>query len=79
LDRHAVRIACPDAKTAKDAQRILGWAGAYDLIADAYRIAADREGIAPHQMQAITWIAYRDLAGRLDIETDSSYNQSVSS
>lgn len=42
----------------------------YEKIADAYRLAANAVGIAPHEMQAITWIAWRDSwdrNGALDI------------
>jgi hypothetical protein len=62
LDRHAVRIACPWVATAAEAARVLSWAGSYDTIAQAYRQVADEHGIAPHQLQATVWIAYRDLA-----------------
>ena len=43
-------------------EQVLGWAGAYDLIADAYRKAAAEVGIEPHQMQAAVWIARRGRA-----------------
>jgi len=65
LDRHAVRIACPWIATAQEASTVLGWAGSYDTISDAYRQVADENGIAPHQLQATVWIAYRDLAKEL--------------
>jgi hypothetical protein len=63
LDRHAVRVAIPWATSEKDAGRILGWAGAYDAIADAYRVAADQLGIPPHALQAVTWCEYRNRQG----------------
>lgn len=39
--------------------------GVYDMVADAYRIAARNYGIAPCEMQAIVWVAVRN-AGMTD-------------
>lgn len=36
----------------------------YAMVADAYRLAADAEGVIPHAMQAITWLAWKGGAGR---------------
>lgn len=44
------------------AARVLGWVGAYDRIADAYRKAAAAVGIAAPEFQATVWIAVRGKA-----------------
>jgi hypothetical protein len=40
--------------------KIVGRAGVYDVIADAYRAAARRRGVLPTTMQATTWIVARN-------------------
>ncbi len=58
VDRHAVAVAL--GRTLSDRERkILERVGVYDYIADAYRIAAHSLGIAPHELQAITWLEWR--------------------
>lgn len=66
IDGHAARIArnMPGpirGEAAADA-RVTPYQ--YTMIADAYRLAADAHGIAPHAMQAITWLAWKGGAGR---------------
>ena len=66
VDGHAARIArnAPGPIRGDDAAGAQVTQYRYDLIADAYRLAADAEGIAPHAMQATTWLAWKGGAGR---------------
>lgn len=63
VDAWAARIALkPDwtrGETA-DVERILSRAGAYDAVANAYRVVAARLGIDPTTLQASTWIRARN-------------------
>jgi hypothetical protein len=63
IDRHAFSVAVGYASTDDDTS-ILGRKGAYDLFAGAYRKAAKRAGISPSQMQAVTWVVWRQTAIR---------------
>jgi hypothetical protein len=36
----------------------------YEVIEDAYRAVAEKIGIYPQQVQAITWLAYKRQYGR---------------
>lgn len=44
------------------ASQMLGWVGAYDMVADAYRKAAAEAGVSASTMQAAVWIAIRGKA-----------------
>jgi hypothetical protein len=55
VDRWAARIALGTGDK-ELAQKILGRAGAYESMADAYRTAAGQVGISPSEMQAVTWV-----------------------
>jgi hypothetical protein len=69
VDRHALDIALNGHEVkAKWLER----KGAYDLIGDAYRKAAAQLGLAPHQVQAITWLAHR-RAKRTNVSTFSRF------
>lgn len=57
IDMWAFTAACGDLPASMLARR-----GAYETVADAYRIAAKKFGIAPAQMQAIVWVAIRGRA-----------------
>ena len=60
IDRHAVAIAVglvPDSLQMTDAQ--------YRFFEDAYRRAASKVSILPHQMQAVTWVKWRVLKKQL--------------
>jgi hypothetical protein len=61
VDGHAARIAraLPGSIRGEGAADARVTAYQYDLIADAYRLAADAEGVPPHAMQAITWLAWK--------------------
>jgi hypothetical protein len=58
VDRHAVAIVF--GRPLSDAERrILERPGVYELIASAYRSVARRHNLLAHQVQAITWVAWR--------------------
>jgi hypothetical protein len=58
IDMWAFRAACGDLAI----EKYLARKGAYETVAEAYRIAAKKFGIAPAQMQAIVWVAIRGRA-----------------
>lgn len=55
VDRHAVAIAT------NVEGRILESPGCYQMVAGAYRTAARLADLLPHEMQAVTWVAYRRM------------------
>lgn len=63
IDRHAVSVAIGRCSTDDDTKD-LGRRGFYEAYASAYRIAAARVGISPSQMQAVTWVAWRETSIR---------------
>lgn len=60
IDRHAFDIAVGQ-RTDDKSRAILDRKGVYLEFADCYRGAADVAGILPAQMQAITWIKWREI------------------
>ena len=54
VDRHAHDVAV--GRTFGDADRGLSSKGRYNALASAYRAAAERLGILPSELQAITWV-----------------------
>lgn len=66
VDGHAVRIARAERGVIRGegaaAARVTEYQ--YALIADAYRLAADAEHVAPHAMQAVTWLAWKGGVSR---------------
>ncbi len=72
VDRHAVSIAllganpnkCSSRRTATipddEAKGILDRPGGYIIVAAAYRSAARRVGLLPHELQAICWLVWRE-------------------
>lgn len=66
VDGHAARVAraAPGAIRGEDARESRVTEYQYATIAEAYRLAADAYGIAPHAMQATTWLAWKGGAGR---------------
>ena len=60
VDRHAVAIVYGRPVSDREI-KLLERAGAYTVIASAYRAAARRLGIAPSTLQAVTWLAWRRL------------------
>jgi len=62
VDRHAFDIAV--GKVGDDKSRkVLDRKGMYEYVADAYRAAAGDLGVAPCQVQAVTWVVWRDSKG----------------
>jgi len=59
VDRHAFDVAV-GRKTDDRARQALGRKGAYDRFARAYRRAAEVLGVTPAQVQAVTWVAWRE-------------------
>lgn len=62
IDRHAFDIAVGE-RTDEKRRGILSRKGVYSEFANAYREAAKVAGIGSAQMQAITWVAWREALG----------------
>jgi len=62
VDRHAVRIATGRKLDLNDCNVALSRVGSYDRVANCYRRVAKTVNLLPHQVQAITWCAYRKWA-----------------
>lgn len=62
IDRHAVDIAVGKRQSTRQRDHAypLGRRGRYARFVDAYRKAAALLGLLPHQVQAVTWVAWRD-------------------
>ena len=54
VDRHAIAVAL------ERGGKLSTTPGQYARISDAYRRAAKRAGISPAQMQAVTWVVWRE-------------------
>lgn len=65
IDRHAFDIAVGE-RTSDKRRGILSRKGVYHEFAIAYREAAKVAGIGSAQMQAITWVAWREALGITD-------------
>lgn len=63
VDRHAVDAAIGLKGSDETRKRILERKGGYQLVADAYRVAAARFAIAPAQAQAIVWLVWKNAHG----------------
>lgn len=63
IDRHAVSILFGQPLNERQ-QKVLEKLGAYTFAAGIYRTVARRLGIAPHELQAITWQAWRRQHGQ---------------
>lgn len=62
IDRHAFDIAVGK-KTDDKTRGILGRKGMYDTFAEVYCEAAKIAGIGSAQIQAVTWVAWREIHG----------------
>lgn len=62
VDRHAAAIACGRFLEDGGAAAVRG--KRYEMIAAAYRDAAARAGVTPAQMQAVTWVVWRETPWR---------------
>jgi hypothetical protein len=65
IDRHAFDVAI-NQRTNDAAKRVLKRKGEYARFSDIYRDAASLAGIGPSQLQAITWVAWREAHGIYD-------------
>ncbi len=63
VDRHAIAVAVGRRLTdaERQAQYAISTPGRYALFAEAYRRAAEIVGHLPSQVQAITWVRWREL------------------
>lgn len=62
IDRHAFDIAI-GRRTNDDAKGVLKRKGEYERFADTYRDGARLIGCSPSQLQAITWVSWRERHG----------------
>lgn len=60
IDRHALRVAI--GRLDADVMRMFARVGSYDALAHCYRLAANRVGVTPAQIQAVTWVVIRGRA-----------------
>lgn len=58
IDRHALSLVFGRPLSEREQKTLLSL-GAYTFVAAAYRAAARRIGILPHELQAITWLTWR--------------------
>ena len=65
VDRHATRIAVDWQMDSDEAYYYNNTEAKYNVIERAYLLAAERLDILPHVLQAITWITYRRVFGRI--------------
>jgi hypothetical protein len=61
VDRHAFAVALGRHYNKVERGRMLSRAGVYERIEEAYVEAARRLCLMPHQVQAVTWVAWRAL------------------
>lgn len=62
IDRHAVKVVTRYRwLDEQESQRFLR--SQYDRACDVFRTAAKKEGVLPHQMQAVTWLVQRGTDG----------------
>lgn len=61
VDRHALNVALEGPGGRADMDKLLQRRGGYQLVAGAYRTAGREAWLAPHQVQAITWLVHRRL------------------
>lgn len=62
IDRHALDVALGFIGTDKS-RKVLDRVGAYEAVAEAYRIVASKVGLSPDTVQAITWVTHRNQKG----------------
>jgi hypothetical protein len=60
IDRHAIKIAYGQ----MSAKPIIITEFRYREASKAYRLVAERNGLTAHQVQAITWVAYKRIVNR---------------
>lgn len=62
IDRHALAVYLGREANDYERGKVLKKKGMLDQVVDAYKEAAEQVGILPLQMQAITWVSWRDRA-----------------
>lgn len=61
VDIWAIRAATGDLTLGDDAYKAMtGTRTRYEILADGYRLAAERAGLSPAELQAVTWLVVRD-------------------
>lgn len=65
IDRHAYGIACGE-PMGKRPLTLINRKNGYEMFADLYREAAAIVGVAVPQLQAITWLVWREALGIVD-------------
>jgi hypothetical protein len=66
VDRHAMAIVAGRPLTVREV-KVLERIGPYTYVASAYRAAARRLGVAPTELQAVTWLVWRRLKGDAEL------------
>lgn len=61
VDRHSARVAVDWGMSSDDIYFYNNTTAKYTVLENAYKLAAEKIGILPHVLQAITWTAYRRL------------------
>lgn len=61
VDRHAARVAAGWQMSPDDAYYFTNTPKKYGIMERAYKRAAERLGLLPHELQAITWLVYKRL------------------
>ena len=61
IDRHAIRIAHGHNMTAEEAIYYANTPRKYNATSESFYTVAADVGLLPHQLQAVTWLAYRRL------------------
>jgi hypothetical protein len=61
VDGHAYNIALGQRVNLRGEDSVRVTARGYRLVADAYRQAARKLGLLPHEVQAVTWVAHRRI------------------
>lgn len=64
IDRHAFDAAVGHQSTDPERKAALYRVGGYDRFANVYRAAAQRCEVAPHALQSVVWLAWRNRTGR---------------
>ncbi len=64
VDRHAIRVALGKDLPAEEVSKLIdNRVNAYEEVCEAYRRVAEGVGLVPSQVQAATWVNYRNRMG----------------
>jgi len=61
IDTHAISVAA-GRSLSKNERKVLERVGTYDILSGLYREAAEILGCLPHQVQSVTWLAWRKMS-----------------